>query len=115
MGIYKRGRLRKYYPGTGVGSAPPAEPGEYRIRDGSGTIVYIGETCSISRRMKEHIRSGKLPAAQGSGYSFEYQLADKRSTSRTRRGHEASKIKEHTPELNKSRGGEGRPASRRTG
>ena len=46
-------------------------------------------------------------------YTFEYQVADGRSTSHTRREHEKKKIKEHDPVLNKSKGGEGRPAKKR--
>lgn len=47
------------------------------------------------------------------GYTFEYQEADHRSTSRTRRAKEIQKIKQHRPKLNKSRGGEGRVAGRK--
>ncbi len=42
------------------------------------------------------------------GYSFEYKVADGRSTSSTRREKEKKKIKQHRPLLNKSKGGEGR-------
>lgn len=45
-------------------------------------------------------------------YTFEYKVADGRSTSYTRREHEKKKIKEHDPVLNKSKGGEGRPAKK---
>lgn len=45
-------------------------------------------------------------------YTFEYQVADGRSTSQTRRKYEKKKIKEHDPVLNKSKGGEGRPAKK---
>ncbi len=44
------------------------------------------------------------------GYTFEFKEADKRSTSNTRREHEQKKIAQHKPSLNKSKGGEGRPA-----
>ena len=108
MSAYKPGRPTKYDPSTGTGTKPPARQGEYRIRDASGNILYIGETNELSRRMGEHIRSGKL----ASGYTFEYQVADGRSTSRTRREHERAKIKQHQPPLNKSKGGEGRPAGK---
>lgn len=43
-------------------------------------------------------------------FTFEYQVADGRTTSKTRRIHERDKIKQHNPVLNKSKGGEGRPA-----
>lgn len=111
MCTYQPGRPTKYNPTTGSGTKPPAKPGEYRIRDSSGVIIYIGETNDLARRMAEHIRSGKLPVGPNAG-TFEFQIADGRSTSRTRREHERKKIAEHQPELNKSKGGEGRPAGR---
>lgn len=60
MGIYKSGRPRKYNPTTGRGKMPPSKPGEYRIRDEKGNIVYIGEASDLKRRMQQHIRTGKL-------------------------------------------------------
>lgn len=60
MGIYNSGRPNKYNPSSGSGNKPPASPGEYRIRDDEGKIVYVGETNNLNRRMNEHIRSGKL-------------------------------------------------------
>lgn len=109
MSIYKPGRPSKYNPATGAGQKPPASPGEYRIRDGAGAITYIGETNNLARRTGEHLRSGKLPADSG---TIEYKVADGRSTSHTRRIHEQQKIAQHQPALNKSRGGEGRPAGK---
>ena len=38
--------------------------------------------------------------------------ADGRSTSRTRREHEQQSIEKHHPTLNRSKGGEGRPAGK---
>ena len=108
MSIYSSGRPMKYNPTTGAGTKPPARPGEYRIRDAYGSMLYIGETDNLARRTAEHIRSGKLPSYG----TIEYQLADGRSTSRTRREHERSKIAQHRPPLNRSGGGEGRPAGR---
>ena len=112
MSSYKPGRLAKYNPSSGKGGKPPAKPGEYRIRDEAGDIVYVGETCSLPRRMHEHIRSGKLPVCDGGRSTIEYQVADGRSTSRTRRLHEQQKIAQHVPAKNKSKGGEGRMASK---
>ena len=108
MAIYKPGRPNKYNPTTGAGQKPPAKPGEYRMRDSSGTITYIGETNNLARRTQEHIRSGRLSAGQGSS-TIEYQVADGRSTSHTRREHERQSIHKHSPTLNRSKGGEGRP------
>lgn len=108
MPPYKPGRPKKYTPATGTGTRPPALPGEYRIRDGQGEISYIGETNNLARRTAEHVRSGKL-SEDG---AIEYKVADGRSTSRTRREHERLKIAQHQPPLNRSGGGEGRPAGR---
>ena len=71
MSIYKAGRPWKFDPTTGAGHRPPNSPGEYRMRDGSGCITYIGETNDLARRMREHIRSGKLPTGQGCGSTLE--------------------------------------------
>ena len=109
MGIYHPGRPQKFLPSEAAGHLPPQCPGEYRIRDTLGTLTYIGETNNLRRRMGEHIRSGKLQA----GYSLEYQVADGRSSSRTRRVHEQAKIAQHSPLMNRSAGGEGRIAKKR--
>ena len=112
MSAYRPGRPNKYNPTTGTGQKPPAKPGEYRIRDASGAIVYIGETSNLARRTGEHIRSGKLATGGTGAGTIEYKVADGRSTSRTRREHERQKIAQHNPPLNRSRGGEGRPAGK---
>lgn len=111
MGTYKPGRPVKYNPGSGSGLIPPAMPGEYRIRNPEGRIVYIGETNNLARRTSEHIRGGKL-AGEHCRNTIEYKIADGRSTSHTRRMHEQAKISQHRPTLNRSSGGEGRPAVR---
>lgn len=112
MSIYKPGRPTKYNPTTGAGHEPPASSGEYRIRNDAGVIVYIGETNNLNRRMREHIRTGKLPTGAGCNSIIEYKVASADSTSATRRAHEQQKIAQHNPALNKSRGGEGRPAGK---
>lgn len=109
MGIYRAGRPKKFDPISQQGHVPPHAPGEYRFRDENSVIMYIGETNDLNRRMHEHIRSGKLQA----GYTVEFQTADGRSSSRTRRGHEQAKIEQHSPVLNRSAGGEGRIAKRK--
>lgn len=101
-------RMFRYAPKHDRGRRPPAKPGEYRLCSRWGRLLYIGETCNLCRRMQEHLRSGKLPA----GGIFKYQLADPRSTSRSRRAHEREKIALHRPPLNRSAGGEGRIARR---
>ena len=108
MSIYSSGRPTKYNPTTGAGVRPPSLPGEYRLRNAQGDILYIGETDDLARRTAEHVRSGKLPR----NGTVEYKVADGRSTSRTRREHERLKIAQHQPPLNRSKGGEGRPAGR---
>lgn len=112
MSIYKPGRPAKYNPTTNSGNKPPHAAGEYRIRDMAGNITYIGETNNLSRRTQEHIRSGKLPVGKECESTIEYMIADGRSTSHTRRLHEQHSITKHNPLLNKSRGGEGRPAEK---
>ncbi len=112
MAIYKSGRPFKYRPAIDSGHKPPRKPGNYRIRDAQGTIIYIGETCDLYRRIREHIRSGKILLTPSAACTVEYQVADGRSTSRTRRHHEKKKIAQHKPALNKSRGGEGRVAEK---
>ena len=112
MGIYKPGRPRKYVPATKTGSAPPQEPGMYRIRNAKGVIVYIGETCNLARRIREHVRSGKISVSRRASSTVEYKIADSRSDSYTRRLHEQKKIAKYKPPLNKSKGGEGRIAAR---
>ena len=107
---YRPGRPLKYRPADG--NLPPAMPGEYRIRDQQGNLLYIGETCNLERRTKEHMRYGKLTPASG-GVTIECKIADIRSTSRTRRVHERAKIAQHNPRLNCSAGGEGCPARKK--
>ena len=109
MSIYKPGRPSKYRPYEDKGNKPPHEAGEYRIRDEENKIKYVGETNDLARRMGEHKHTGKL----GEHDSFEYQRADGRSTSATRRDHERKKIEKHDPYMNQSHGGEGRIAHKK--
>lgn len=112
MSVYKSGRPSKYNPSTQTGSKPPASPGEYRIRNKQGTITYIGETNNLKRRMNQHLYNGKMSCGQNEGGTFEWKKADGRSSSVTRRKHERQKIEQHSPVLNRSKGGEGRIAIR---
>ena len=112
MSVYKPGRPTKYNPTTGAGQKPPSKPGEYRIRNESGDIMYVGEANNLLRRTGEHIRSGKLPAGEDCNSTIEYKVADGRSSSATRREHERQKIEQHKPELNQRAGGAGRPYKR---
>ena len=103
MGIFRRGRPSR--------QAPPNKPGLYRfINRRTGEIDYIGETANLARRIVEHFRSSKPVSSKT--HHAEWQLADGRSTSRTRRAHEHAKIKQHKPRQNKRAGGGGRRARR---
>jgi len=112
MSIYKPGRPAVFSPYTAkCGSKPPAKaPGEYRIFSSEGSIAYVGETCDLARRIREHQRSGKINPTDRPTVAF--KVADGRSSSRTRREHERLKISQHKPALNRSGGGEGRIAGR---
>lgn len=112
MGIYKPGRPLTYNPGKGTGRKPDNVPGEYRIRNEKGKIKYIGESNNLLRRTNQNINLGRL-SVDGKD-TLEYKVADGRSTSKTRRLHERMKIKQHAPELNRSKGGEGRVADKKS-
>ena len=100
MGIFKRGRPSRKEPSN--------KPGLYFFRNKrTKKVEYVGETNDLKRRKKEHLSSRKLDMEI---YWFESKEADGRSTSRTRRRHEKSKVDRHDPRLNQRRGGGGRPA-----
>lgn len=104
MGIYSRGRPKKVdYDGSG---SIPHSPGEYRIRDAEKNIKYVGETNDLGRRAREHKKTGKF----GKDSTLEYMVANDWTTSADRRRHERRSIEKHKPYMNKSKGGEGRPA-----
>ena len=103
MSIFRRGRPSR--------KAPPNGPGIYRfICKLTGRVDYIGEAADIARRIAEHLRSSKILSLDT--HHVEWQAADGRSTSRTRREQERAKINKHKPRLNKRGGGGGRKASR---
>ena len=107
MGDFSRGRPSKYRPFESIGRKPPNSPGVYRIRNEAGTVVYVGETVDLYKRMREHIRNtGNLRP----GETFEFKEASSTSTSASRREVERQKIAKFKPERNRSSGGEGRPA-----
>ena len=98
MGIFKRGRPSR--------QEPPDKPGIYYFRNkGTKKVDYVGETKNLNRRKKQYLASKKLDLEV---HWFEFKVADGRSTSRTRRQHERSKIDRHKPRLNQRRGGGGR-------
>ena len=102
---YKPGRPRKIK--DPMNERAPHSPGEYRITHSDGQ-QYIGQSCDLGRRQYEHIRSGKIDEDS----TFEYQVADGQFDSSSLAEHERQKIRQHNPSLNRSSGGEGRPARR---
>jgi len=108
MSIYKPGRPAKYDPHKNEDNKPPSKPGEYTIRNRSGNVRYVGETNDLRRRADEHTRDGNISR----GETYNYKIADGRSTSSTRRDHERGKIHQHDPPRNKTKGGEGRRAEK---
>lgn len=103
MGIFKRGRPSR--------QDPPSGPGLYRFVDKlTGRLDYIGETSNLRRRISEHFRSDKQVSPET--HHAEWQAADGRSTSRTRRQQETLKISQFKPGMNKRRGGAGRRSTR---
>ncbi len=103
MGIFKRGRPSR--------KEPPDKPGIYYLRDkDTKKVDYVGETSNLKRRKKQYLASKTSNKLDPDAHWFEFKEADGRSTSRTRRQHESSKIDRHKPRLNQRRGGGGRTA-----
>ncbi|GHV19537.1 hypothetical protein AGMMS49959_04790 [Planctomycetales bacterium] len=90
-----------FNPGKPKVGTPPAEQGEYRLLGGK----YIGISNNMLRRIKEHLRSGKITK----GDTISYQTTKPGVSFDDLRKHEAKKINKHKPELNKRTGGGGRP------
>jgi hypothetical protein len=84
-------------PGRSKTKAPPHKPGIYRLKRG-GKVEKVGESSDLARRKREHKKANP-------GHDFEYQVADSRSTSKTRRRHEKRQIKKYHPPLNQRKGG----------
>ena len=103
MGIFKQGRPSR--------QKPPRRPGLYGFRDKrTGTVDYVGETSDLFRRIGEHFLSDSPVSSET--HHAEWQAADGRSTSKTRRRHESRKIDELNPRMNRRRGGGGRTSRR---
>lgn len=103
MGIFKRGRPSR--------KEPRDKPGIYYFRNKrTKKVDYVGETKNLKRRRKEHVTSKTSRKLNLEVHWFEFKEADGRSSSRTRRQHERSKIDRHKPRLNQRRGGGGRMA-----
>ena len=103
IGIFKRGRPSR--------QEPSEKPGIYFFRNKrTKEVDYVGETKNLKRRKKQHLDSKTFKKLDLEVHWFESKEADGRSTSRTRRQHESSKIDRHKPCLNQRRGGGGRKA-----
>ncbi len=107
MSLYKPGRAKELHPLTDSTQCPPKAKGEYRILNSdTKKPVYIGVSNNLKRRMKEHIRTGKLNEKNS---IFAYKTADGRASQKRLNDHERAKIDKHSPELNQRAGGAGRP------
>lgn len=103
MGIFKRGRPSR--------QEPPDKPGIYYFRNKvTKKVDYVGETKNLKRRKKQYLAAKTSKKLDLEVHWFEFKVADGRSTSRTRRQHESSKIDRHKPRLNQRSGGGGRLA-----
>ena len=105
---YKPGRPHKYDPSKPHSLQPPALPGEYRIRNADQEITYIGIASNLNRRMKQHMKSGKMLIADKGGDTFEFQIAKAGTQFEDLCAHERNKIEKHHPKANKRAGGGGR-------
>lgn len=111
MQTYKSGRPKEVKPFSDKNKkGVPKKPGEYRILDSEKKVKYIGYACNLERRMKEHIKTGKL---NEQNCIFAFQCADGRASRSRLAEHERKKIEKHAPELNKRAGGAGRPFNRK--
>ena len=111
MQLYKPGRPKEFRPLDGSLEKVPKAKGEYRILDRDKKTKYIGVAKDINRRMKQHMRSGKI---NEDNPIFAYKLADGRASQERLNNHERQKIKQHDPELNQRAGGAGRPYKKKT-
>ena len=101
---YPAGRWPEWDPFTGKGKKPKDEPGEYRFIDiETRAVEYVGISGRTGKRIREHIRSGKLKK----GCVVAHKSAKAGSSIDALRAHEKMKIQEHSPSLNRSGGGEG--------
>ena len=110
MSIYKPGRPKEYHPLESSMEKLPSAKGEYRILNNERDVVYIGVTNKFNRRIKEHIRTGKICSENP---IVAFQPADGRASQSRINDHERQKIKQHSPKLNQRGGGAGRPYKKR--
>lgn len=107
MQLYKSGRPTEVKPLEAKKTSVPNAKGEYRIINSENREVeYIGYSNNLNRRMKEHIRTGKINSQNS---IFAYKVADGRASRNSLAEHETQKIKQHNPAMNQRAGGAGRP------
>jgi len=68
---------------------------------------YVGETCDLERRIREHERTGGILP----GEKVSFKVAKKGSSSERRREVEIQKINHHRPTRNRRAGGGGRKST----
>jgi len=84
----------------------PREPGVYRhVNKRTGSVLYIGQTCNLARRQREHAAAGRLNFTT---HEIWYGVARKGANVNDRCTTEKRQIKKWQPSRNKSSGGNGR-------
>ena len=101
-----------YKPGipTEVRPLSESETGTVNTALSTREIEYVGVSNNLIRRMREHIRSGKLG---GDNDIFAYKAAEGRASQAHINDHEHEKIEQHNPPINRRTGGAGRPYKKR--
>jgi len=105
MGTIKRGRPPTYDLYAKDSRQPPEKKAVYIVEQ-PDKQEYVGKATDVKDRTSQHRRSKKFPE----GSKIKCMIADGRATSRTLGIVEQRLISERKPTLNKSKGGEGRPA-----
>jgi len=107
MQLYKSGRPKEVHPlDPNETRVIPKAKGEYRILHGeTKEVMYLGVTCDLHRREREHERTGKI---NDENCIFAYKVADGRASQDRINDHERAKINKHDPPLNQRAGGAGR-------
>ena len=72
-------------------------PGVYRILDGSGTILYIGETEDINRRMNQFVTNHQHPIWTSGAKNIQYERIE---SGPERRARKSFLIGAHSPKCN---------------
>ncbi|WP_158301768.1 GIY-YIG nuclease family protein [Paenibacillus mesophilus] len=100
------GRMREATIVKGDFCDIPESPGIYRHRNKSDSrIVYVGQTDNLRRRQQQHVSSGKLILDT---MYIQYAVIKPEATKDDMLNTEKDHIKRHSPEGNKTKGGNGR-------